>query len=307
LSAGPTPSSVQVLGSINLDTVYRMRRLPRAGETVLADGLEHYPGGKGANQAMAAARWGAPTSLIGAVGRDEPGERLLAHLKAAGVDVTNVARLAETPTGIAQICVSDEGENMIVVVSGANRAVTPEWVAQIDPGGAAVFLAQLETPLDAVEAFLRRGRGAGGVTILNAAPALEVARPLFDLADIVVCNQGELALYAEATEPGTPEAARELAAELLGRTDQTLVITLGASGALAVTAGGIIAVPGHPARVVDTTGAGDCFCGVLAAALAEGELLEPAMRLANRAAALSTQQSGAAVPPDLRARVKALA
>src|SRR5579859_1807241 len=161
---------VCVLGSINLDIVCRVARLPAPGETLLAESLERFAGGKGANQAVAAAAWGAPTALIGAVGRDEAGERLLAHLEERGVDVSAVSRLADAPTGQAHICVSPSGENTIVVVGGANRSVTAAHVRAADTGGHGVFLSQLETPLEAIGALFA-GAAARGVTLLNAAPA----------------------------------------------------------------------------------------------------------------------------------------
>ena len=296
---------VCVLGSINLDNVCRVARLPSPGETLMAESLERFAGGKGANQAVAAAAWGVPTTLIGAVGRDEAGDRLIAHLQDRGVGVAAVARLADTPSGQAQICVSSTGENMIVVVGGANRAVTAGHVAAADTAGSAVFLSQLETPVDAVEALFAGAAAREGITILNAAPAIEAGRALFRLADIVVVNQVELAFYGGAAEPADAHEALAPARRLIDRPGQTVVVTLGAAGALAVMAESHSRVAGRPARVLDSTGAGDCFCGVLAAALAEGCPLAEAMALANQAAALSTEQAGAAVAPTLRAAVEA--
>jgi ribokinase len=291
---------VCVLGSINLDNVYRVARLPAPGETLVADGFERFAGGKGANQAVAAAAWGAATALIGAVGRDEAGDRLISHLEGRGVDVSAVARLAEAPTGQAQIWVSPMGENMIVVIGGANRAVTADYVGAADPVDCTVFLSQLETPLDAVEALFSGPAARAGVKILNAAPAVTEARTLFPLVDVLVVNQGELALYANVAAPAGAREAAPLARRLLCRPDQTVIVTLGATGVLAVTQDGDFFAEGRSARVVDTTGAGDCFCGVLAAALAEGCSVEEAMALANTAAAISTESPGAAAPPTLR-------
>jgi ribokinase len=294
---------VCVLGSINLDNVCRVAHLPAAGETLMADSFESFAGGKGANQAVAAATWGTATALIGAVGCDEAGELLIAHLESRGVDVSGVARLPDSPSGQAQICVSPAGENMIVVVGGANRAVTRAQVEAAGVGRCKVFLSQLETPLDAIGALFASRAGREGVTILNAAPAVEAARELFPMADVVVVNQGELALYAGGAEPAEARAAILPARRLISRQGQTIIVTLGAAGALAVTAQSHTEVAGCPARVADTTGAGDCFCGVLAAALAEGRPLAEAVALANQAAALSTERPGAAVASTLRADV----
>jgi ribokinase len=294
---------VCVLGSINLDNVCRVAHLPAAGETLMAESFGRYAGGKGANQAVAAATWGAGTGLIGAVGRDEAGERLIAHLEDRGVEVSAVARLTDAASGQAQIWVSATGENSIVVVGGANRAVTPAQVEAAGFAGCKVFLSQLETPLDAIEALFASPAARRGITILNAAPAAEAARVLFPLADVIVVNQGELTLFAGDAEPAGAGDAIVPARRLISREGQTIIVTLGAAGVLAVTAQSQTLVAGCPARVADTTGAGDCFCGVLAATLAEGRSLAEALALANQAAALSTEQPGAAVPRTLRTDV----
>jgi ribokinase len=299
--------SVCVLGSINLDIVCTVAELPAPGETVMALGIERFPGGKGANQAVASARWGARTALVGAVGQDEAAEVLLDHLAGAGVDVSAIARLADAPTGQAHICVSAAGENTIVVVGGANRAVAAADIAALDLTRHAVFLAQLETPLAAIEAVFASDAGRAGMRILNAAPALDEGQSLFPMANVLVVNQTELARYAGAAQAAvSPRDAAIAARRLISRPNQKVVVTLGADGAAAVDANDVRLVPGRPARVVDTTGAGDCFCGILAAALAEGADLTQAIALANAGASLSTERAGAAVAATLRAEVEAL-
>jgi ribokinase len=292
--------SVCVLGSINLDIVCRVAELPRPGETIMALDVRRFPGGKGANQAVASARWGAQTAMIGAVGRDEAGEELLEHLSFAGVDTSGIQRLADAPTGTAHINVSATGENMIVVVSGANRAVSPEQIISHELQTHRVVLAQLETPVEAIAALFAEAEGA--TKILNAAPALDEAKGLFPLADILVVNQSELGRYAGERHSDVATTARNL----ISRPDQTVIVTLGARGAMAVDAHEAISVKGHPVDVVDTTGAGDCFCGILAACLDEGLGLPEALLRANRAAAVSTCRPGAAVSATLRAEVEAL-
>ncbi len=292
--------SVCVLGSINLDVVCQVAELPAPGETVTALGLSRFSGGKGANQALASACWGAPTALVGAVGADEAGGELLARLAEAGVDVARVRRLAGTPTGQAYIFVSAAGENMIVVVGGANQRVGPADVTALDVAGRGVFLAQLETPVDAIEALFTSEAAGNGVRILNAAPALAEGAKLFPLADILIVNETELARYAGAGDFAS--AARRL----ISRAGQAVIVTLGAEGSMAVDATSVLAAAGRPARVVDTTGAGDCFCGVFAACLSEGAAMADALALANAAASLSTERAGAAVATTLRADVEAL-
>ena len=294
--------SVCVIGSINLDIVFRVTELPRPGETIVALGLQRFPGGKGANQAVASARWGAPTSMIGAVGCDDAGQELLAHLAAAGVDTSLVQRLAGAPTGMAHICVSASGENMIVVIGGANRAVSAEQINSYEVDSYPVVLAQLETPLDAIASLF--AQASSSTKILNAAPSVDEARVLFPLADILVVNQSELAHYAKMK--GSQNDIAVAARSLISRAGQTVIVTLGAHGALAVDATDAISVGGHSVDVVDTTGAGDCFCGVLAASFDEGLALPDALFRANRAAAISTCRAGAAVSRSLRAEVDAL-
>jgi ribokinase len=297
--------SVCVLGSINLDIVCRVAELPHPGQTVMALDVQRFPGGKGANQAVASARWGAPTAMIGAVGRDEAGEDLLAHLVSAGVDTAGIRRLAGAPTGVAHINVSDAGENMIVVIGGANRSVSAEHISTHRTDSHRVVLAQLETPVSAIQALFAQTTSA--TKILNAAPAIDEAKALFRLADILVVNQSELAHYVQtATTEDSHIDLLTVARRLIAHRDQQVVVTLGARGAVAIDANDIISVAGSAVEVVDTTGAGDCFCGVLAASVDEGIPLPEALMRANRAAAVSTCRAGAAVSPDLRAEAEAL-
>ncbi|HXQ12068.1 MAG TPA: ribokinase [Caulobacteraceae bacterium] len=285
---------VCVIGSLNLDVVCRVERLPRPGETVAGLGVERLPGGKGANQAVAAALCGARTKLIGVVGRDEAGGLMLAAMRDAAVDVGAVAELADHPTGQAFIWVSAAGENSIVVAGGANLALAPHHISAETIAGCGVFLAQLETPVATLEALFSSAPAQTGLRILNAAPAIEEGRRLFALTDILVLNETELARYA--ARDAVPERLDDITAAargLLALAGQTIIVTLGAAGAVAIDAEGLLVVEGRPSRAVDTTGAGDCFCGVLAARLAAGEALEAAMIWANAAAARSTERLGA--------------
>ena len=299
--------SVCVLGSLNLDIIAYAPTLPRPGETVMARRVERLPGGKGANQAVASARCGVRTRLLGAVGRDEAGDAMLAAMRKAGVEAAEVMRIAEAPTGQAFVWVSDSGGNVIIVDGGANLAVTPGMFDLEAAARSRVVLAQLETPLATVEAvFSGPPAAAGCLRVLNAAPASHAARGLLALADIVVINETELAAFAGAAGP--PEALDDVvgaARGLISRPDQTVVATLGKAGAVSVGANGRMVVAGRPAKVVDTTGAGDAFCGALAARLAEDAELGVALQWANAAAALSTERLGAAPSMPTRAEVEA--
>lgn len=298
--------SVCVLGGVNLDHVARVAALPRPGETVASHGLSQFPGGKGANQAVAAARLGAQTHLLGAVGQDAAGDVMLDFLSGAGVDVTGVRREAEAATGQAFITVDDAARNMIVVAAGANALYGADAASAADLGGASVILTQFEATLAAIETVFTRPEAAGARKILNTAPALSDGASLLALADMLILNETELARFAGLdAEPADPEAA-VAAAQSLARPGQTVLATLGAAGAVAVRGDEVFRVPGLRQRAVDTTGAGDCFCGALAAGLDRGLALPTAMAFANAAAALSVTRAGAAASMPTAAEVEAL-
>lgn len=273
---------VAVLGSINLDVVITVAVFPRPGETLMSRTVSQTLGGKGANQAIAAARLGRSVAMIGAVGADDHGKALTALLTQNGVSAGGVEWLSgeNAGTGMAHVIVDAAGQNMILVQSGANALVTPQVVNDHAPA-AAVHLAQLESPLPAIEAFLHLGRTRDAITILNTAPAITGAETLFPLADLIILNETELATYGGD------------ARGLITGKDQTVIVTLGEAGVRAVTKTTEVAIPGRAVAVVDTTGAGDVFCGVLAAGLAEGRALPSALGRANAAAAISVGRSGA--------------
>jgi ribokinase len=286
---------VIVAGSINMDVVATAERHPRVGETVAGTSLHYFPGGKGANQAVAAAKLGARTMLVGRLGQDAFGQQLRAFLAGQGVDLTLVRDVGETHSGTAIITVAD-ADNTIVVIPGANGMVCADDVAApvVEKGDIAV--SQFEIPLPAISAFFTRARAAGARTILNPAPMRAFGRDLLDLVDILVLNETELALLAKADLRESDEPARfaDAATSLATRHSQTICVTLGKRGALAVTDGDTVVVPGRHVRAVDTTGAGDCFVGALAAQLAKGVSLREAMGYANLAASICVQRMGAA-------------
>jgi ribokinase len=268
------------VGSINVDLVVSVARLPAAGETVAGGRFAQHGGGKSANQAVAAARVGASVAFVGAVGEDELGASAVAELEAEGIDVTHVARV-DAPTGVALIAVDAAGENTIVVSPGANARVGPADVERAGDvlAAAAVTLIQHEIPPEAVRAALA---AAGGTVVLNPAPARALVEPI----DVLVPNR--LELEALADKAGDPE---ELARGL--RDARAVVVTLGADGALVVEGDRATTVAAPSVRAVDTTGAGDAFCGALAQALAGGAALADAVRWAVAAAAVSVTREGA--------------
>jgi len=261
--------------------------------TVMADSVSLACGGKGLNQAVAASR-SAPTVMIGAVGDDDAGGLLIDCLVQARVDVSGVVRLPDHPTGRARISVSPSGENQIVVTTGANGAMAGLDVASKIPDGARVVLAQLETPVAAIEAVFSSEAARSARKILNAAPAVADGAALFPLADMIIFNQSELATYLQLDqEPQALEALLPVR-RFLTRPNQAAVVTLGALGAATIWADRTLVVEGFAVDPVDTTGAGDCLCGVIAGAVANGIGPERALTLANAAAALSTLTPGAA-------------
>ncbi len=281
-----------VFGSINLDIAIRTSRLPARGETVLGEAALISPGGKGANQAHAACRDGMTTTLVGAVGRDAFAEPALALLREAGVDLSLLQRF-DGATGCATIAVDAAGENQIVVAPGANMSLLAAPVPDATLRAARAVLLQMETPPDQNALLLARARAAGCLTLLNNAPALPLDAALLAAVDVLVVNEGELRVTAQAESPSALPAHETLVA-LAKRHALTVVLTRGGEGVLASVAGAPpLAVAALPVRVVDTTGAGDTFCGVLAASLAQGAPLATALHRANAAAALACTRPGA--------------
>ena len=281
---------IAVLGSVNLDIVVPVDRHPSPGETVLGGDRADLPGGKGANQAVAAARLGRAVGFVGRVGADAAGRMLRAALEDAGVDLRHLREDAEAPSGVALIAVAPSGENTIIVSPGANARVGPDDVeaARELLAGAAVTLLQLEVPEEAIAAAVR---ASGGTVVLNPAPARAVDPRVLADVDVLVPNRLELGLLAAAPAPRDAGQAVGLARTVRGR--GSVVVTLGADGAVVVEPDRVERVPAPEMEAMDTTGAGDAFCGALADALARGAALVEAARWAVAAAALSVTMPGA--------------
>ncbi|MFD7788683.1 ribokinase [Streptomyces nojiriensis] len=294
-------TAIAVLGSTNMDLVAYVPKAPRLGETVTGRAFRTVPGGKGANQAVAAARSGGEVVMIGAVGADEFGVRLRSALTAARVD-TAALRTVEGASGTAHITVDDEGGNSIIVIPGANAAVTGlETGDEARIAAAGSLLLQLELPLSAVLAGARAARAHGVRTVLTPAPAQPLPADLLAATDLLVPNEHEAAALTGLTDP--LQAAEALLAEV-----PEVVITLGAAGALYAARGGEpLTVPAPRVRAMDTTAAGDTFVGALAVALGEGRPMPEALRWASAAAALSVQRPGAQDSMPTRAETDAFA
>lgn len=278
-----------------MDYTVETERLPTPGATVLGAALRTAFGGKGANQAVAAARLGAEVRMAARLGADAAGEALLSALLRAGVDTGAVARDPRAPTGVALIVVDRAGQNLIAVAPGANGRLSPRDItpALADLTPADVVLAQLEVPIAAVLAAFRAARRSGAATLLNAAPALPASAlaALLRLTTVLVVNEGEAAALAGAPVEGW-SAARAAAGALLHLGPTLVVVTRGAAGALALTAGDEIVQPAFAVRAVDATAAGDAFCGALATWYGRVPLAE-ALALAAAAGALATTRRGA--------------
>lgn len=281
--------TVVVLGSANVDIVIDLERIPGPGETVITEHSGRGRGGKGNNQAVAAARSGAPTIMLAAVGDDDGGSYLLEGMRESGVVTEHVRRVPQTTSGTAYVMVDKHAENAIVVVAGANaRMAELTGTEQQVLAGAAVLLMQLEIPMDTVLAAARIARANGTYVMLNAAPYAEMPDELIEVIDLLIVNEHEAALTAGRT--GTPE---ELAAAINERVPDVL-ITLGAAGSLLSRRGRPpVRVAAPKVLTVDTTGAGDTFCGAYAAAKVAGHDEQRCLELASSAAALAVQREGA--------------
>ena len=282
---------ILAIGSINLDLVARVERLPGPGETVAGGEFATLPGGKGANQAVAAALAGAKVRMIGAIGNDAFADGALPFLISSGVDIADIRRLA-SPTGVALILVDAAGENAIAVVPGANGLLTPEHARQCGIAKSDIVLLQQEIPLASVAAALDAAKDAGATSILNTAPFRDDFAGLADKADYLVANETEFDLICAALDiAGEDRKARMLA--FAARTGNRVIVTLGAGGAVAAVEGRIVWAAPLKIEPVDTVGAGDTFCGYFAAGLASGLTAEAALRRATIAASLACLKPGA--------------
>lgn len=285
---------IAVIGSLNMDLVVRTARVPQGGETITGSAFALIPGGKGANQAVAAARAGASVRMIGAVGDDAFAPALLASLSAAGMDVTGVARLSDTPTGTATILLEDNGENRIIIVPGANGRVTPQALQpHLDMLRQAGFiLLQHEIPAETNRLIIEVAHTAGVPVLLNPAPFRPVPPDLLQKIDTLVLNEVEASMLTGQTI-SSPEQATQAAWRMLEMGAQTAIITLGKAGAVLCQARAEVYQPAFNVTALDTTAAGDTFTGAYAAHRLRGQTARQALRFASAAAALCVTRLGA--------------
>ena len=286
--------NIVVVGSLNMDLVVRMPQIPRPGETLLGGVFKTFPGGKGANQAVAAARLGAHVTMIGCIGDDGFGKEMRVALESEGIDTTHVLVHPEAATGVALIQVDAQGQNSIAVASGANFRLSGSDVdkAMQAIGKFDALVMPLETQLETVYTAAKIASGRGAIVILNPAPAQVLPREILELVDVLIPNEHELALMTGVPVHSVVDVSLAVP-KLLQLGAKKVIVTMGGHGAVLFEDGHEALIPACRVQAVDTTAAGDCFVGALAVALCEGRSLLPAAEFASAAAALSVTREGA--------------
>lgn len=301
-----TPPRVCVVGSANMDLISRVPRLPKLGETLSGRSFHLVYGGKGANQAVMAAKLGAHVSMVARVGNDVFGEGMLRNFAAYGINTAHVTIDQTHSSGVAPIFVDDNANNVIVIIAGANGALSPSNVeaARAVILASNVLVCQLEVPIETTQAAFRLAKAAGVITILNPAPAVALPQELLALTDICAPNETEIEILT-GMQARTVQETESAARLLLQRGMKSVVVTLGERGVLYVAAQTVLHIPAYVVKAVDPTGAGDAFIGALAVFLSEGQPLAEALAHANAVAAMSVMRIGAQVSFPSRDEVAA--
>lgn len=301
-----TSASIVVIGSVNMDLMARVARLPRPGETLPGTGFNTVPGGKGANQAVAAARAGGHVAMVGQVGTDAYGAQLRSGLLAEGIDCQALGEVPQAPTGVAMIWVDDTSQNSIVIIAGSNGILAPDHVdaAQGLLAQCSIVICQLEVPGETVGYALRQAHALGKTVILNPAPASELPAAWYRWVDYLIPNESE-AQRLTGIDVQDLDTAGQAGRALLAQGARHVLVTLGGKGVLSVAPDGVRHYPACTVQPRDTTAAGDTFIGALAAALARGEALPAAIDFGQKAAALAVTRDGAQPSIPYRAEVDA--
>ena len=295
---------VLVIGSINLDNVFKCKIFPNPGETILCDEYFYGAGGKGLNQAVAVARDNVTTIMAGAIGNDPNGSYLLEFMKNENIN-TNTIIKTNQPTGVAHITIDKNSENSIIVASGANMSETIPLPANFENND--IILSQLEIRISVIEEYFKAAKANNKTTILNCAPVNKEAETIFELCDILIMNEHELQSLANlATVPTNHDDIHKAAIGILCNYTQTIIVTLGSEGVMVVNRAWAKTIPARKVKAIDTTGAGDCFCGIIASRLAQGMSIIDAAICANIAASIQVTHQGAAAAMPSKQEIDAL-
>ncbi|MCG3165613.1 MAG: Bifunctional ribokinase/ribose-5-phosphate isomerase A [Bacteroidia bacterium] len=286
-------NKVIVAGSINMDIVAITKKHPQIGETVFGTDLKYFPGGKGANQAVSSSKLGGKTTMVGMVGSDGFGKELIKFLEDQGMK-NQIGISSKNPTGTALITVSTEtSNNTIVVVPGANFRLTEKEIEKTEISKGDILVSQFEIPTDTIQAFFKKGKKSGTINILNPAPAKKVSKDLLQLVDILILNETELEVLSEKKVDANDEASISNAVHKIKSGEQSIIVTLGERGAVGFIKDTIVKIEGKKVKAIDTTGAGDCFVGAIAAKLSKNASLTDAIEFANVAASICVTRQGA--------------
>lgn len=297
-------SKIIVAGSINMDIVAEVKSQPRPGETIFGHDLHYIPGGKGSNQAVAASRLGENVYLVGKLGRDAFGNSLTDFLKNESLNLDYLFYSEDHPTGIALITVDENSENSIIVISGSNFQLSTEDIEEIALNEDDVVVSVFEIPQTTIKYLFERARQSGAKTVLNPAPATAFIDGLLETVDYLIVNETELAFFSGHDETGEDINMIVQQAQQLRKFDgQTIIVTLGSKGVVCVNAEDSLRIEGISVKAIDTTGAGDCFTGAFAVAIAEQMPIDKALQFANRAASISVQRLGASTSMPTRSEV----
>lgn len=297
-------SKITVIGSFVMDNVAKMTRFPQAGESIIGESIELFPGGKGINQCVSVARLGGDVEMVGMLGRDGNGEVFRKIMKEEGIKSDNVF-LCDIPTAIAQVQINAEGQNRICVIPSANYEFGFSELEKIDEviKNTELVILQLELRLDVTKEIIRRAKKYGVKILFNPAPAVKLDREILGMVDYITPNETELSILT-GMPTDTDEEVIAAAKELLSFGTKTIISTLGSRGALIATSGGVEIVGGYKVKAVDTVAAGDSFNGAVAVALTEGKSLKEAVRFANAMGALTVTKNGAIPSLHTRAQVE---
>ena len=295
--------NIIIAGSINMDIVAQVNKNPKTGESVFGNKISYIPGGKGANQARAISRLGRKVKLIARVGNDQFGKTLINSLKKDRIDTRDIKTSANNNSGVAIITVDNNAQNRIIIISASNFDLSSQDINKVDLPKNAIYISQFEIPKDTIEFFFKKAKKTNSKTVLNPSPIDKIPRSLLKLVDYLVVNEHEFAYLTKVKNPQMESPALPKVAQKIAGKNQTVIVTFGLDGSVAIIGPKIIKAPGFKVKATDTTGAGDSFLGAFSVALAEGKQIKESLIFANACAALKVTKLGASSTP-LRSEVE---